>query len=149
MGEAVENDAEAAVDAIVRLPSNTLLQSQAMRQAWDAKEERRRIHTNPSQVVPTEEAAEHDAEVDAQEAATAGVQTVRHTIRQAWRATDEEANDSPLSPVSNLATTPLGQTWLATEAEDARPQQNSSAHNFIGAGECDVNAATIVRAPTR
>merc|ERR1719271_2088497 len=106
-----------------------------MRQAWEAKAEWRRIHKNPSQVVPIEEGAEHDAEVDAQEAATVGMQTMRHTNRQAWLGTDEEAHDSRRhqSPTL-LQIMMLGnvQALLATEAEDARPQQNSSAHNFIG-----------------
>lgn len=98
--ESEEYDTEAV---IVRMPSNTLLQSHAIRQAWEVKE-RQRVDPNRAPAVSNDQASEPDVEAPVNDAVAAPVPSSRPLRSQVSR-----------------------QAWLATEVGDAHPNAFSSA----------------------
>jgi hypothetical protein len=86
-----------ADDAVIRIPSSTLLQSRAIRQAWQSKQSRH-AHDNQTPVVPIEQTADVDAEANAK--AT--------WIREAWLARENDVVRANQSQVAHSSQAPEG-----------------------------------------
>jgi len=108
-----EEDNEAVARMVTRIPTNTLLQSEAVRQAWEIKE-RRRVHPPSAQVTPAPE----QAELESQDS----VLPPSHRVRHAWEVAAGDDNRGLTTvrvPGDPLAASRAGRNaWQATEAEE-------------------------------